>query len=105
MQHAGGYRPRDVALPVEWIVALPSSGPARTISPPTCPRRRSKLRAQVRVWCVIGRKDAACAALMSQHHRGAGFRIGGQKKTSLSARETERVRPCEDGERVRRARM
>jgi len=92
MQHAGGYRPRDVALPVEWIVALPSSGSARTISPPTCPRRRSKLRAQVRVWCVIGRKDAACAALMSQHHRGAGFRIGGQKKTSLSARETERVR-------------
>ena len=23
MQHAGGYRPRDGALPVEWIVALP----------------------------------------------------------------------------------
>lgn len=65
MQHAGGYRPRDGALPVEWIVALPSSGSSRTISPPTCPRRRSKLRAQVRVWCVIGRKDAACAALMA----------------------------------------
>src|SRR5262249_23553713 len=64
MQHAGGYRPRDGALPVEWIVALPSSGSSRTISPPTYPRRRSKLRAQRRrrlTNASISRK--ACAPL------------------------------------------
>jgi hypothetical protein len=62
MQHAGGYRPRDGALPVEWIVALPSSGSSRTISPPTYPRRRSKLRAQRRA----DDEDGAANAVSSE---------------------------------------
>jgi len=35
-------------------------------------------------------KNAACAALMSQHHRGAGCRIGGEKGASLSAHGMEK---------------
>ena len=68
MQHAGGYRPRDGALPVEWIVAHHPRRPVRGRSVPEAAEAngRSTVTTETRLrGCVRSpmRTGLACSSL------------------------------------------